>query len=82
MIGLLEDGDVIEINIPARSVRAVLSDDEIARRRGNMEARGEQAWKPDRKRAVSPALQAYAALTTSAHRGAVRDVSQIGKRVR
>ncbi len=76
-IGLLEEGDRIEIDIPARSLRVALADDELATRRERMAARGRNAWKPRRQRTVSPALQAYAALTTSASRGAVRDVSQV-----
>jgi dihydroxy-acid dehydratase len=75
-IALVEDGDLIEIDIPARSVRLAVADDELARRRA---AKGPTPWKPaaHRPRKVSPALQAYAALTTSAARGAVRDVSQL-----
>lgn len=82
-IALVENGDVIEIDIPKRVIRAALSDTELAKRREKMEARGEQAWKPvNRDRVVSPALQAYAAMTTSASRGAVRDVTQISVRRR
>ncbi|HEV7371712.1 dihydroxy-acid dehydratase [Arenibaculum sp.] len=81
LIGLVEDGDIIEIDIPNRSIRVVLDDAEIARRRERMQARGEMAWRPaDRDRPVSVALQAYAALTTSAARGAVRDVEQLRRR--
>ena len=77
-IALVEDGDRIEIDIPNRSIRLAVSEEELARRRGLQEARGEQAWKPkDRQRPVSAALRAYAAMTTSADTGAVRDVSQI-----
>ncbi|MBK1663586.1 dihydroxy-acid dehydratase [Rhodospirillum rubrum] len=78
-IGLVEEGDVIVIDIPARSIVVDLSDEELAARRSAMDARGRAGWKPakPRKRAVSPALRAYAALTTSADRGAVRDVSQV-----
>lgn len=76
-IGLIEEGDRIEIDIPARSLRVALSDDELAARRARMEARGNDAWKPQRNRVVSRALQAYGALTTSASRGAVRDVAQV-----
>ncbi|MGC4027329.1 MAG: dihydroxy-acid dehydratase [Steroidobacteraceae bacterium] len=77
-IGLVEDGDAIEIDIPNRRIHLAISDAEMARRRAAMEARGEQAWKPlNRLRPVSAALQAYAALTTSADTGAVRDVSQL-----
>ena len=81
-IALIQPGDRIEIDIPKRSIRLAVDDAELDRRRAAMEARGAQAWQPaGRKRHVSPALQAYAALTTSASRGAVRDVSQItGKR--
>ncbi|QBC30940.1 dihydroxy-acid dehydratase [Pandoraea sp. XY-2] len=83
MIGLVEDGDVIEIDITQRKMHLAVSDDELARRRAAMEARGDEAWQPaNRERVVSQALQAYAALATSADRGAVRDLSQLklGKR--
>jgi len=76
-IGLLEEGDIIEIDIPNRILRAALSVETLAARRLAMEALGENAWKPNRTRVVSQALQAYAALTTSAARGAVRDVTQL-----
>jgi dihydroxy-acid dehydratase len=77
-IGLIRQGDIIEIDIPNRIMRAALSDEELAARRAEMEARGSKAWKPEnRQRVVSPALRAYAAMTTSASRGAVRDVSQV-----
>jgi dihydroxy-acid dehydratase len=78
-IGLVEEGDLIEIDIPQRSIRVAVSDDLLTERRLAMKARGERAWKPvDRQRVVSEALRAYAALTTSAARGAVRDLTQIG----
>jgi dihydroxy-acid dehydratase len=75
-IGLVEDGDLIEIDIPSRTINLAVPDEELARRR---EAKGPGEWKPaePRPRKVSAALQAYAAMTTSAARGAVRDVSQI-----
>ena len=77
-IGLVEEGDPIEIDIPARLIRLAVDETEIARRRTAMAARGGDAWQPvGRDRRVSPALQAYAALTTSAARGAVRDVTQL-----
>ena len=77
-IGLVEEGDVIVIDIPNRVIKVDVSDDELAKRRAAMEARGAKAWKPvDRDRPVSQALRAYAAMTTSAARGAVRDVSQL-----
>jgi dihydroxy-acid dehydratase len=79
-IGLIENGDSIEIDIPGRSIRVALSDDVLAQRRAAMEARGKAAWQPlNRERHVSAALKAYAAMTTSAARGAVRDVSQLEK---
>ena len=77
-IGLVEEGDMIEIDIPHRSIRLAVADDELARRRAAMDAKGAMAWKPvDRERYVSAALQAYAVLTTSADTGAVRDVTQV-----
>ena len=77
-IALVEEGDTIEIDIPNRRIHLAVSDDELARRHAAMEARGAQAWKPaNRERFVSAALQAYAALTTSADTGAVRDVTQV-----
>ena len=77
-VGLVEDGDRIEIDIPARSIHLAVSDEVLATRRAAMEARGANAWKPvDRKRVVSTALQAYAAMTTSASRGAVRDLNNL-----
>ena len=76
-VGLVEEGDRIEIDIPARSIRLAVDDSELARRRSAMEARGADAWKPGkRQRKVSMALKAYAALTTSAARGAVRLVRE------
>jgi dihydroxy-acid dehydratase len=78
-IALIEEGDRIEIDIPKRSIRLAVSDAELAKRRSAMEARGAAAWKPaTRKRQVSSALRAYAAMTTSASRGAVRDLSGVG----
>ena len=76
-IGLVEDGDVIEFDIPARIVSLKVSDEALAARRAAQEARGRAAWKPKapRARAVSTALKAYALLATSADRGAVRDLS-------
>jgi dihydroxy-acid dehydratase len=80
-IALVEEGDIIEIDIPNRSIRVVLSDAELEERRLAMRARGDKAWKPvNRQREVSPALRAYAAMTTSAAHGAVRDVSQIERK--
>ncbi|MDE3010920.1 MAG: dihydroxy-acid dehydratase [Pseudomonadota bacterium] len=77
-IGLVKDGDTIDIDIPNRRIELAVSEAELARRRADEEARGEQAWKPRaRVRPVSAALRAYAALTTSADTGAVRDVDQL-----
>lgn len=77
-IGLVEDGDRIEIDIPARSIRLDVSDEVLAQRRAAMDAKGRDGWNPGpRPRKVSAALKAYAALTTSAARGAVRDVDQL-----
>ena len=76
-IGLIENGDTIELDIPKRSIHLNLSDDELTKRRDIMEARGKVAWKANRTRVVSQALRAYAALATSADKGAVRDVSQV-----
>jgi dihydroxy-acid dehydratase len=75
-IGLVETGDLIEIDIPERRIHLAVDDATLAARREEREARG---WQPKevRKRRVSPALQAYAAMATSAARGAVRDVSRI-----
>ncbi|MFD1703500.1 dihydroxy-acid dehydratase [Methylopila henanensis] len=77
LIALVEDGDMVEIDIPGRSIRLAVAADVIAARRAAEIARGADAWKPKaRKRKVSAALKAYAAFTTSAARGAVRDVDQ------
>ncbi|PIV22199.1 MAG: dihydroxy-acid dehydratase [Hydrogenophilales bacterium CG03_land_8_20_14_0_80_62_28] len=77
-IGLVEEGDMIEIDIPNRAIRVAVSDDELARRRAAMVAKGQAAWQAvGRNRPVSAALRAYAAMTTSAAFGAVRDVSQV-----
>jgi dihydroxy-acid dehydratase len=78
LIGLVEDGDLIKIDIPARSISLEVDDATLAKRREVMLARGAEAWKPAKKRSrnVSMALKAYAALTTSAARGAVRVVPE------
>jgi dihydroxy-acid dehydratase len=76
-IGLVESGDIIEIDIPNRSINVKLSDDELAARRAEMDAKGDRAWQPveARPRKVSAALKVYAKMTTSADKGAVRDLS-------
>ena len=77
-IGLVEEGDRIEIDIPQRQIKVLVSDETLHQRRLAMDAKG---WRPvDRKRVVSPALRAYAAMTTSASYGAVRDVSQVERK--
>ncbi|MFO1420191.1 MAG: dihydroxy-acid dehydratase [Candidatus Competibacteraceae bacterium] len=77
-IALVEEGDPIEIDIPNRRIHLVVGDEELQRRRTAMQARGAAAWKPaNRQRQVSAALRAYAAMTTSAACGAVRDVTQL-----
>ncbi|MAA98629.1 MAG: dihydroxy-acid dehydratase [Stappia sp.] len=75
-IGLAEEGDRLEIDIPGRTIHLAVSDEEMARRRAAMEAKGDAAWKPVEKRTrkISTALKAYALLTTSAAEGAVRRV--------
>ncbi len=72
-VGLLRDGDVIEIDIPSRKINVRLSDEELAQRRKEEEARGKKAFTPPfRQRTVSKALKAYAAMVSSADKGAVR----------
>jgi dihydroxy-acid dehydratase len=79
-IGLIEEGDIIIIDIPNRVIKADVSDIVLAVRRAAMEAKGDDAWQPvGRERKVSLALKAYAALTTSASKGAVRDLEQLNK---
>ena len=78
-IALIEDGDIIDIDIPNRTIGLRISDEELAARRAAMDAKGADAWQPaeHRTRKVSDALKAYAAMTTSADKGAVRDVGQL-----
>ena len=73
-IGLIKEGDIIEIDIPNRSINVALSDEELSARRDQMIAKGEGAWAPEeqRKRKISRALRAYASLVTNASQGAVR----------
>jgi dihydroxy-acid dehydratase len=75
-IGLVEAGDSIEIDIPARTVKLLVSDETLAHRRAAVEHKGAAAWRPEkpRPRQITTALRAYAALTTSAARGAVREI--------
>jgi|TARA_A100001035_G_scaffold76668_1_gene59054 dihydroxy-acid dehydratase len=73
-IGLLEEGDIIKIDIPNRSINAEISEDDLRSRRNQMENRGADAWRPkeERPRKVSRALKAYASLVANASQGAVR----------
>ncbi len=82
LIGLVEDGDRIEIDIPARTLNLAVSEGVLATRRAAMDAKGDAAWQPaqPRQRQVSVALRAYAAMATSAARGAVRDVTVLRRR--
>ncbi|HEY3517611.1 MAG TPA: dihydroxy-acid dehydratase [Gammaproteobacteria bacterium] len=79
-IGLVEEGDRIRIDIPARTIDVVVDAATLEARRRAMLARGGDAWRPNRDRSVSLALKAYALMTTSAARGAVRDLSQLERR--
>jgi dihydroxy-acid dehydratase len=80
-IGLVEEGDTIEIDIPHRRIHLAVENSVLAARRAAMQAKGKAAWKPaTRQRQVSAALQAYAAMTTSADTGAVRDVGQVQRK--
>ena len=78
-IGLVNEGDIVVIDILNRSLNIDVSDAELEKRRAEMKARGAKAWRPvSRDRQVTSALKAYAALSTSASQGAVRDLSKIG----
>ncbi|HCH50950.1 MAG TPA: dihydroxy-acid dehydratase [Proteus sp.] len=79
IIGLVEDGDMVAINIPTREITLKVDDKTLAARRDAQNARGDKAWTPkNRERQVSFALRAYASLATSADKGAVRDKSKLG----
>lgn len=78
-IALVQTGDIIEIDIPKRQINIGITDAEIEERKQAMIAKGKEAWKASgRNRVVSKALQAYAAMASSADKGAVRDLSLIG----
>jgi len=80
-IALVEEGDRIDIDIPNRRITLAVDEQTLAKRREAMVARGQAAWQPrQRQRPVSLALRAYAALTTSADTGAVRDLTQVERR--
>ena len=79
-IGLIQQGDCIHIDIPARAINVMVSDDELTKRRQQMNSQHNPAsWKPekDRPRKVSTALKAYALMATSADKGAVRDLTKL-----
>ena len=73
-IGLVRDGDIIEIDIPNRTINVKLSDEELSERRRQEEMKGKDAWKPVRDRVVSKSLRAYASMVASADKGGVRIV--------
>jgi len=76
-IALVNEGDIINIDIPNRTINVEISDDELKLRREAMEKK-ENKWQPQpRKRRVTDALKAYAMMATSASKGAVRDIAQI-----
>jgi dihydroxy-acid dehydratase len=77
-IALIEEGDRIRIDIPARRIDLVVDERTLEQRRKAMLARGADAFRPNRDRTVSQALKAYALMTTSASRGAIRDLTQLG----
>lgn len=71
-IGLIKDGDIIDINIPKRSINVRISEEELALRRQAELSKGEEAFQPKRDRKISKALKAYASLVSSADLGAIR----------
>jgi dihydroxy-acid dehydratase len=73
-IALIENGDLIEIDIPARSIKLKVGDEQLKQRKDSMQSKGANAWRPtDRTRPISYALKNYAMLATSADKGAVRN---------
>ena len=76
-IALVKEGDTINIDIPNRTINVVITDEELDKRREEMNAK-KNGWQPKhRKRRITDALRAYALMTTSASKGAVRDISQV-----
>ena len=73
-IGLVRNGDIIEIDIPNRTINVKLTDEELATRRKEEEAKGKDAWQPVRDRVVSKALRAYGKMVASADKGGIRIV--------
>ena len=75
VVGLIEDGDIIDINIPTREMDLQVSEETLAARRVEMDKNG---WHPkNRQRTVSTALKVYASMATSADKGAVRDINKL-----
>ncbi len=81
-IALIENGDMIEIDIPKRMIRMDISDDELNKRRERMQAKGNAAWTPTeiRSRVISKALKAYGIMATSADQGAVRSIDHLERK--
>ena len=71
---VVKDGDIIEIDIPNRSINVKLSDAELSERRKQEASKGKDAFKPVRNRKISKALKAYASMVSSADKGAVREI--------
>jgi dihydroxy-acid dehydratase len=77
-IALIEENDPIEIDIPNRTINLMVDDMTLTERKNKMNAKGKDGWKPKpRERKVSQALKAYALMTTSADKGAIRDISKL-----
>ncbi len=79
-IGLVEEGDLVTIDIPLRSIHLVVAPETLKKRREIMQSKGEKAFRPERDRPLSVALQAYSLMVTSAAKGAVRDLTQLRKK--
>jgi dihydroxy-acid dehydratase len=79
-IGLVREGDRIRIDIPARTIDVLVDQATLDQRRADEVAKGKDAFRPNRDRVVSLALKAYALMTTSASRGAVRDLSTLSRK--
>ena len=77
-IALIEENDQIEIDIPNRTINLIIDDTTLTQRKNKMNAKGKNGWKPKpRERKVSQALKAYSLMTTSADKGAIRDISKL-----
>ena len=76
-IALIQNGDIIEINIPERKINMLVDENEIAKRREKEKSKGKHAFKPaDRDRKISPSLKVYALLASSADKGGVRELPE------